>query len=87
MYRVCKSGLTNDIAPSIHGASYMMWKDEVLYPQHTGPSHIVEEAECPSIHGASYMMWEDEALYPQHTGPSHIGEEEKCLSIHGASYI
>lgn len=49
-----------------------------LYPQHTGPSHIGEEAECPSIHGASYMMWENEALYPQHTGPSHIGWEKEC---------
>lgn len=50
MYRVCKSGLTNDIAPSIHGASYMMWEDEALYPQHTGPSHIGEEAECPPLY-------------------------------------
>ncbi len=53
MYRVCKSGLTNDIALSIHGASYMMWEDEALYPQHTGPSHIGEVGECLSIHGAS----------------------------------
>ena len=66
-----KSGLANDVVPptygafsyrgggrmppSIRGASYMMWEDEALYPQHTGPSHIGEEEKCLFIHGASYI--------------------------------